>query len=737
MARIREYQLDTTLTANDYLLGNDGDNSTIITKRFALDDIKDFVLEGSSVDIVNSVPRGFTVVVNQAGTDVERSTINISHTPVTTSIELVNLVALEEADYSYGSNGMPTIKFENFSRNYYLPAFVGKTFSFTTTTPVPGSDANPTFTATVLSYDGFERDTSGNIIDTFTLSTTAPTTGTRPPIQASNSVTALSSTDGGTIVSTTIATLDVIGDFSAGGDVQLATNDGRVDIGVEATHQSETHIHGTLHFDEPSDGIVFGPPAGTTDMTTTSFTLDTDGNMIIQGSPSTDEPTWNFRDTVNVNFEAVTTTAGIMNTGGITTSGDISSTGNFTNQGSVIVTSGTTMAQTNIAPGAITLTNADGSAGPLIQNIDANNPQANPTATAQLASVQIGTRNFVLPELSAGVAEALPGLTEQLEGSLTPFALGTFFYGTEQSTGALFQGTLFNFTGTLTNIAANVTAFDIDDIGATNRAAFETFRNGRGDFQLFFVQGDYSGPALNSATAGTTVIPTSDNVYEVIAYNTVSHVVTFGKLGTGIINITTREFVVASDEVSLTGIPGETFIDGTHQFVTIDNNNDLSKSPLNIIGSANGARYTDSDETSVALASIEFTGHNADGDSGAVTVDTTGRYTVRGEITQASDLTPTTISPFDYIVLRPTNGGTARSITLGSGTVGDSIKIVNTSTLNADGTDGATTGVWSILPASGEKIMGDTMPLVLNDPTASFELVFSGGDMGWTLIGIN
>ena len=27
--------------------------------------------------------------------------------------------------------------------------------------------------------------------------------------------------------------------------------------------------------------------------------------------------------------------------------------------------------------------------------------------------------------------------------------------------------------------------------------------------------------------------------------------------------------------------------------------------------------------------------------------------------------------------------------------------------------------------------------LDLDDPTASFELVYSGGDMGWTIIGIN
>ncbi len=749
MARIRTYDLDDNITANDYLLGNDGDNGSVITKRFSIEDLQDYF--GADVSFITGnagesgnlgkVPKGYTVVVNQSGNGVERSTLNITHTPTLDPIVLASSTeTLAVIEYSYGSNGRPTIQIENFSLPYHLPSFEGKSVSFTTDTPVDdgmGGLTNPTFTATIDSYDGFEQ-VGENIIDTFTLSA--------GPQQGDNNVTSLTVTNGGTSLTTTLSALTVGGDLDVGGeldvagDVALATDDGRVDIGESTTHQSEVHVHGTLHFDEPQDGIVFGPPVGTSDMTTTTFTLDSSGDMIVQGSPSDDEPNWNFRDTVNVNFDAPIDTTGVRNTGSITSTGDLV-IGDATN--------GVTIG----SDGSITTTVA-GAVGPELIQITANNStDFTTTRTEELASVQIGAGNFTLPEFSAGVAEALPGFNETLGANPVEFASGRFFVGREQSAGAIFVTVLTPASGrTLSfTVPSNATSVDLGDDGDNDVTDFENLRSqlaARGNDQerLFFVESTYTDafPAVDE------VLSDSDtNIYEVISYNDVGNIVTFGLLGEGTINIATSTLNISSEDVIFSGIPTEAYDGDVHDFVTVHKVvhgehpiDTLSRSSLNIAATANGARITEEDGqalgASIGVTSLEFTGnHNVSRSTGDVTLDLSGRYNVRGEITQSSDLT--SIDAFDVIVLRPTDSGSDQTLTLPIGGTGDSIKIINTSTINADGTVGATTGQWNIAPDATQTIMGiaSSDPLDLDDPTASFELIYTGGDMGWIINGIN
>ena len=59
----------------------------------------------------------------------------------------------------------------------------------------------------------------------------------------------------------------------------------------------------------------------------------------------------------------------------------------------------------------------------------------------------------------------------------------------------------------------------------------------------------------------------------------------------------------------------------------------------------------------------------------------------------------------------------------GSPTLGDSIKISNLG------------GLANVLGANGNKIMGVAQDLTINTPTAAFELIWSGSNNGWIIIG--
>ena len=838
MARIRTYQLDENLSTSDYLLGNDGDNGSVITKRFSIEDLKEFINE--DIPLAQQLPPGYISSTDQQGDSFERSPIQVQHTNAPGPHVFFDGMSIAGFDVFYLtlSNGQQVFRFENYNEPFYLPSFVDKSFTFQLV-----GDTDNTYTGSIRSYQGFlleDTATSGQMnedfddyVDVFYIDVTGRTDGqsvTLTTTQLQNftitsnltrvkvEIGADFAVKGGT---TFDGDLDTKGNLTVEGDTalngpNLDINSTLVEIG-EDDDRAEVHLHGTLHFDDPNEGIVFGPteegiPA---DMTTTTFTVDAAGNLTIDGAPTDDLPTFTFTDTVNVSVESTLTTTGINNTGPLNQDGDTSLTGDLTiytygppdengdrfNDDGEIDNSHVT-----ISDGTITSQNADGSAGASVVQIYANNQtDVTEDVTAQLATLTIGSGVFTLPEFSSGVAEALPGLTEDLEGAPAAFSTGRFFIGNEQSTGALYQGSpTEDITGITQTIAAGVTSHDLDTqtftatAGQTSFAlnripepfvsvtidgvvattdftdanpsiysgtaltagqvvvfnydtadvtAFETLRgliDSDNREAIFFVQSDIAGVDFSAAVPGTTVIPSTADVYEIISYDTITKVITFGKLGTGTINIDTETLSITSNIVRMPGIDQETFNAETpdfHQFVTIDAANELSKSPLSFSGDFRGARYTDDDETDQGITSISFVGNNSNGDAGVVTVDTNPRY---GTPVVISATPSSPVDPFDVVILRPC--AIASSFTLPLAEVGDSVKIVNTSLLDtADPFTPATTDVWSIFPNTTQAIMGisnttvlpmgETPQLELDTATASFELLYSGDDLGWVIIG--
>jgi hypothetical protein len=75
-------------------------------------------------------------------------------------------------------------------------------------------------------------------------------------------------------------------------------------------------------------------------------------------------------------------------------------------------------------------------------------------------------------------------------------------------------------------------------------------------------------------------------------------------------------------------------------------------------------------------------------------------------------------------IFTATAGGSIATVTLpGSPTLGDSIKISNLG------------GLANVLGANGNKIMGQAADMTINTPTAAFEIIWSGSNNGWIIIG--
>ena len=495
MARIRTYQLDENLSTSDYLLGNDGDNGSVITKRFNLEDLRNFILGDADIAFnASDLPQGYIPTNNQAGDAFERSPLQVQHTNELGPHVLLadGTTATFDMFFLTLSNGQQVLRFENYNEPFYLQDFVGREFRF----KVEGSDVDDPFqTGTFQEYRGFIKEDTGtgltfnDYVDVFYVTTSVDPT---PTIQIQDFIVDQALTrvtveyegdqriGGSSII---IGDSNITGTLTVGGDTtlngpNLDINSTLVEIG-EDDDRAEVHLHGFLHFDDPLEGIVFGPTesgAAPGDMTTTSFIVDEDGNLTINGAPGGDLPNFTFTDTVNVNIANSLTANGITNTGDIIQDGDVNLTGDLVIFG-VDENGDPDGSSVTISDGTITSINQDGSAGASVVQIYANNQtDVTEDVTAQLATLTIGSGTFTLPEFSSGVAEALPGLTEDLEGAPAAFSTGRFFIGNEQSTGALYQGSpTEDITGISQTIAAGVTSHDLDTQTFTATAGQTSF----------------------------------------------------------------------------------------------------------------------------------------------------------------------------------------------------------------------------------------------------------------------
>ena len=73
-----------------------------------------------------------------------------------------------------------------------------------------------------------------------------------------------------------------------------------------------------------------------------------------------------------------------------------------------------------------------------------------------------------------------------------------------------------------------------------------------------------------------------------------------------------------------------------------------------------------------------------------------------------------------------------KTLTLPAGTVGDSVKITNMSSLDASGAYVQPTFTWSIATNGSDKIMRATN-LTLDASTESFELLYTDAANGWVI----
>ena len=73
MARLTTYQNDTTITANDRLLGTDESGGLNTTRNFTVGELRDFITNGLGTNLLSQVPRTWIPTVSQDGMSIEIS----------------------------------------------------------------------------------------------------------------------------------------------------------------------------------------------------------------------------------------------------------------------------------------------------------------------------------------------------------------------------------------------------------------------------------------------------------------------------------------------------------------------------------------------------------------------------------------------------------------------------------------------------------------------------------------
>ena len=150
----------------------------------------------------------------------------------------------------------------------------------------------------------------------------------------------------------------------------------------------------------------------------------------------------------------------------------------------------------------------------------------------------------------------------------------------------------------------------------------------------------------------------------------------------------------------------------------------VSHNPLSVLGSANGATYDYGANTDVPVVSIDF-------DNLIISAPANGVVTLKQGHTFGGTLTvDTTAVGYNHYIL--SNITADRTLTLPAGTVGDSIKLTNMSSLDASGAYVQPTFTWSIATNGSEKIMRASS-LTLDASTESFELLYTDAANGWVI----
>tara|TARA_B100000035_G_scaffold193030_1_gene164735 strand:- start:9938 stop:12055 length:2118 start_codon:yes stop_codon:yes gene_type:complete len=705
MARISTYTIDSVIEGSDKLLGTDANSSSALaTKNYTIDDLKAYITGDQTTAVIpDVVPLGFFLSVNREGTAFEKAQVRTlagsTQTNVVLKSSTVNTgadiylntlgtgqVFLIIRDYNDGQFGVD-YDFQAFADNSatFSGVLGGVTYTGTVTSFNPG-----TLTSSSPAANDSKYVTSGSNKYTewcfnVTLGTGQTYTGGQVAFTEFTFLT------GATQVETQIVGgLKITRGLNIEGDVVIGTD-------TPDTDPQSLTVHGPIKIKDTEGSIEFGDTAP-------NVTLTTDGTNLNIGGNGANVISNDTRFTQDIIKDTDTTA-----NNGRTIMGQNSFT--------AINTDGT---RSVLSSTGVQLQDSSGSALAQ-QQVSGNVSVGSLSNQGLLTSIKIDGNFFSLPELTSGVAEAIPGLTETLAGPTGNISIGRLFYGTQNAAGALFQAA--TSPATLTSAQAISTGATSTTIVSGNRTDFGNIHTNIPSGQkLYFVESTYT---TAFPSAGGQILDQSVNIYLVVAYNTDTNIITFGRQGYGTMNLHTSTFNIDSENVKLNTIPTATKSD----YLFYDTSTKaVSHAPLSILASANGATYDFGGNNNVPVASINF-------DNLQITAPANGQVILKQGYAYGGALTTnTTVDNFKHYILDAISAD--RTVSLPAGTAGDSIRFTNMSSLNSSGNYVASSYVWTINPNGSEKIMRSTS-LVLDESTASFELFYSDATNGWIVNGIS
>ena len=703
MAKISTYTIDSTIEGNDKLLGTDSaSTSALATRNYTIDSLKAFINSGSPANITDTIPLGFALTVNREGSAYERALVR------TLAGSTLNNVVLKSATVNTGADiylntlgdGQVFLIIRDYNNGSFAVDYDLQDFA-TNNATFQGVIGGVTHTGTVTSFNAPDFTNSSQAAN----QTQYVNSGTNRYTDWAFNVTLGSGETytGGKVAFTeftfttgaTQIETQAIGTFRVTRNIEVPDGDVTIGTSNPLTDPRNLTVHGDIKLPASESRIKFGGD-------TNNVLMSTDGNDLTvsgtgTGSNLVTNPT---RFTQDI----------IKDTNSVSTDGrTIMGQNTFT----AINTDGTRGVLSN---NGVELQNSSGVALSE-QQVSGNAPQGSLTNQGYLTAIKIDNNWFQMPTLSSGVAEALPGLSETLAGPPSAITTGRFFYGTQNAAGALFQSaTSPTSLTTPESIAQDATSITVSSGNRTDyEAMFAATPTGQ---NLYFVDSTYT---TAFPAAGGQILDASVNIYLVVSFDTVTYVTVFGRQGYGSLNISTSTFNVDSETIKLNTIPQAV----KSNFLYYDTaTKQVSHNPLDVLGSANGATYDFGGNTDVPVVSIDF-------DNFIISAPANGIVTLKQGYTYGGALTTdTTAVNYNHYIL--SNITADKTLTLPAGTVGNSIKITNMSSLDASGVYVQPTYTWSIATNGSEKIMR-AANLTLDASTESFELIYTDAANGWVI----
>ena len=705
MARISTYTIDSVIEGSDKLLGTDANSSSALaTKNYTIDSLKTYINGSQSTAVIpDIVPLGFFLSVNREGTAFEKAQVRTLAGSVLTNVVLksstintgaeiylntlgTGQVFLIIRDYNDGSFGVD-FDFQAFADNSatFTGVLGGTTYTGTVTSYNPGTLTNDSPAANDSQYVTSGSNKYTEFAFNVTLDAGQTYTGGKVAFTSFTFLTGAQQVE-----TQIVGGLKITRGLNIEGDVVIGTD-------TPDTDPQSLTVHGPIKIKDTEGSIEFGDTAP-------NVTLTTDGTNLNIGGNGDNVISNDTRFTQDIVKDTDTTA-----NNGRTVMGQNSFT--------AINTDGT---RSVLSSTGVQLQDSSGSALAQ-QQVSGNVSVGSLSNQGNLTSIKIDGNYFSLPELSSGVAEAIPGLTETLAGPTGNISMGRLFYGTQNAAGALFQAA--TSPATLTGAQAISTSATSTTIVSANRTDFSNIHTNIPSGQkLYFVESTYT---TAFPSAGGQILDQSVNIYLVVAYDLSSNILTFGRQGYGTMNLHTSTFNIDSETFKLSTIPNA----AKNNFLQYDTaTKAVSHSALNILASANGATYDFGGNNDVPVASINF-------DNLQITAPANGQVILKQGYAYGGALTANaTVDNFKHYLLDAISAD--KIVSLPAGTAGNSIRFTNMSSLNSAGGYAASSYVWTINPNGSEKIMRSTS-LVLDESTASFELFYSDATNGWIVNGIS